>query len=164
MKSFKALSLVLTLTAALSITACSKKKKMEDEPLSPNAPMGENAGLGDSDSGSAMGLQTIYFDYDSFMLTGDAKSQLKANASILKDNGSVMIQIEGHCDSRGGIQYNIALGEKRANAVKKYLQDLGVGGDRISTISYGKERLLDPGNGEEAHARNRRGNFVITAK
>lgn len=156
------LALVGLLVAGLAGTGCGNKKP--DETDSPTAPSVEDNTMGDSDHGNALGLQTVNFPYDAFVLDESAKNILKANADILKDKSSVRIQVEGHCDVRGGIQYNIALGEKRANAVRKYLVDLGVSGDRITTISYGKERLLDPGTSEDAHARNRRGNFVITSR
>jgi peptidoglycan-associated lipoprotein len=120
--------------------------------------------MGDSDSGKAMGLQTVHFGYDAYLLDEEAKSTLKANAQILKDKPSAKIQVEGHCDQRGGIQYNIALGEKRANAVKKFLVDQGIKADRVSTISMGKEKPIDPGSTEDAHAKNRRGNFVVTSR
>lgn len=157
------LAILVSLIVALAFTACSKKQKA-DELTTPTAPSIEENILGDSDSGKALGLTTINFPYDAFTLTSDAKNMLKAGALILKDKASVKIQVEGHCDQRGGIQYNIALGEKRAQAVKKYLEDQGVSGDRISTISYGKERPIDPGTTEEAYAKNRRANFVITSR
>ena len=150
--------LVLSLTAA-----CSKKAK-EDEGSSGNAPLSDENVLGDSDSGKAMGLQTIHFAFDSFTLDENAKATIKANADIMKDKSSIRIQLEGHCDQRGGIQYNIALGEKRANATKKYMEDMGISSDRMTTISYGKERLIDTGESEEAYAKNRRSNFVITSR
>ncbi|MBU6153893.1 MAG: OmpA family protein, partial [Bdellovibrionales bacterium] len=74
------------------------------------------------------------------------------------------IQVEGHCDQRGGIQYNIALGEKRSNAVKKFLTGQGIAGDRISVISFGKEKPVDSAETEAAYAKNRRGNFVVTSR
>lgn len=153
------------LISALAISGCSSKKATTDESdlASPTTAIMEEA-LGDSDSGRALGLQTVHFAYDSFVLDTAAKNQLKANAEVLKDKSSVRIQIEGHCDQRGGIQYNIALGEKRANVVKKYLEDQGVAGDRISTISYGKERLIDTAMTESAFAKNRRANFVVTSR
>ena len=86
---------------------------------------------------------------------------MKECADILKAHPGVKIQVEGHCDQRGGIQYNIALGEKRANSVKKFLMDKGISGDRIATISFGKERPVDSASTEEAYAKNRRANFVI---
>lgn len=157
------LSMAGLLAAAFALGACNTAKKNEDEGAATAPAMSEDS-LGDSDSGRAMGMETVHFDYDSYVLRGEDKKVLKNNAKILKDNGSVKVQIEGHCDERGGIQYNIALGEKRANAVRKYLTDLGVSGDRVTTISFGKERPIDAGKSDEAYAKNRRGNFVITAR
>ncbi len=77
---------------------------------------------------------------------------------------TVKIQIEGHCDERGTAEYNLALGERRANSAKKYLVSLGIPADRLSTISYGKEMPLDPGHNEEAWAKNRRAHFIILSK
>lgn len=151
--------LVLALVALATAFGCKTAKKVEEETIAAD----ENT-LGDSDSGKAMGLESIRFPYDAFTLTGEAKATLNKNAQIMKDKTSLQIQVEGHCDERGGIQYNIALGEKRANAVKKYLQDQGVKAERIATISYGKERPLDQGHSEEAWARNRRANFAVTSR
>ncbi|OFZ55879.1 MAG: hypothetical protein A2428_06475 [Bdellovibrionales bacterium RIFOXYC1_FULL_54_43] len=162
--TFHRMAIVVAFAAILSATACSKQQKPEEAAV-PTAPAAdENIATGDSDSGKALGLQTVHFPYDSFILDNEAKAALKANADILKDKSSAKIQLEGHCDQRGGIQYNIALGEKRANATKKYLEDLGIAGDRITTISFGKERPIDPGMTEEAHAKNRRVNFVVTSR
>ena len=164
--SISRLATALALALIVTTAACSgKKTKTDDTGSAPVAPavVEENA-LGDSDSGKAMGLQTIHFPYDSFVLDGQAKSALKSNADTLKDKSSAKVQIEGHCDQRGGIQYNIALGEKRANVVKKYLQGLGVSADRVTTISYGKERPIDSAESEEAYSKNRRANFVITTR
>jgi peptidoglycan-associated lipoprotein len=151
---------LITLSATLA-TGCTKKQKGDE--ITPGTDMGM-ATTGDSDSGQAMGLVSINFPYDSFSLDASAKEKLKNNASIMKDKTTLQIQIEGHCDSRGGVQYNIALGEKRANAVKKYLEGMGVAANRVTTISYGKERLLDTAETEEAHTKNRRANFVITSR
>ena len=154
---------LLPLVVLLSASGCGKAQK-PDEGAIPNAPSSDENTMGDSDSSKAMGLQTVNFQYDSFSLTKEAKGIMNSNAQILKDKPGMKIQVEGHCDSHGGIQYNIALGEKRANATKKFLQDLGVESDRITTISYGKERLLDQGTSEAAHAKNRRANFVVTSR
>jgi peptidoglycan-associated lipoprotein len=164
MKSFSAniARVVLLLSFAMYTAACSKPAG--DESGTPTAPSVQENTMGDSDSGTAMGLQTINFPYDSFMLDETAKSAAKSNAEIMKDKTSLRVQVEGHCDQRGGIQYNIALGERRANAVKNYMRGLGIGDDLITTISYGKERPLDPGTGEDAYSRNRRANFAITAR
>ena len=120
--------------------------------------------MGVSDSGNAMGLQTVHFPYDSFTLDSEGKSVLKSNAEILKSKSSLKIQVEGHCDQRGGIQYNIALGEKRANAAKKYLADIGIKGERVTVVSFGKEKPIDSAETEEAYAKNRRDNFVVTSR
>jgi peptidoglycan-associated lipoprotein len=155
---------MLAIAATLSFAACSKKNTVEDGSNLPSAADADVNAMGDSDSGKAMGLQSIRFGFDGYLLDDEAKSILKGNAQILKDKASTKIQVEGHCDQRGGIQYNIALGEKRANAVKKFLIDQGIKADRISTISLGKEKPIDMGSSEEAHAKNRRANFVVTSR
>ncbi len=117
----------------------------------------------DSDSGKAGALKTVHFDYNSAVIRSDAKTVLKENADFLKANETVEVKIEGHCDERGSVQYNLALGENRAKSVKSYLTALGIAAKRMSTISYGKERPVDFGHDETAWSKNRRGNFVITA-
>jgi peptidoglycan-associated lipoprotein len=162
--TFRRLALILGIVALISAVGCSSAKKKEDEGGVPTAPAAdENVTLGDSDSGQAMGLQTVHFPYDSFVLDSGAKNALQSNANILNEKQNLKIQIEGHCDQRGGIQYNIALGEKRANSTKKYLEDLGVAGDRMTVISFGKEKPIDSSPTDEAMAKNRRANFVITS-
>ena len=159
--------LFTVLTLSLAVGCSSAKKKDEGAVGGVAAAPGadENVamgGIGDSDSGKAMGLETIHFPYDSFLLNEETKAQIQANARILKGNPHVKIQIEGHCDQRGGIQYNIALGEKRANSVRSYMEDLGVSAERMTIISFGKEKLADSDTTEEAYSKNRRANFVIT--
>lgn len=117
----------------------------------------------DSDSGKAGNLQTVYFDYNSSRLTGSAKAALKDNAEFLMKVPALDIQIEGHCDERGGVQYNLALGERRAKAVKRFLISQGIRSGRISTVTFGKERPVSFGHDEDSWSKNRRGNFVITA-
>lgn len=109
-------------------------------------------------------LEPIYFDFDRYFIREDAKPSLNRNARTLKDNPQVKIRIEGNCDERGTAEYNLALGEKRARAAMDYLKNLGVDPNRISTISYGKERPLYPGHNEEAWSKNRRDDFVIVSK
>lgn len=113
-----------------------------------------------SDSGKINGLSSINFDYDKSNLSADAKQKLAGNAEWMKKNPQAKVQIEGHCDARGTIEYNLALGERRANSVKAYMTSLGVNSDRLSTISYGKEKPLATGDSDADHAKNRRGNFV----
>jgi peptidoglycan-associated lipoprotein len=109
-------------------------------------------------------LKNIHFDFDKYDIRPRDAEILKQNAALLMKNPSVKIQIEGHCDERGTIEYNLALGERRANAAKKYLGSLGLPSDQMSTISYGKERPEDPGHNEEAWAKNRRDHFVVLSK
>ncbi len=153
----------VSVAAMIFIVGCSSKQPKPDEGGVPSAAAADENVSGDSDSGKAVGLQTIHFPFDSFTLDSENKGLLQSNASILKDKPSLKIQIEGHCDQRGGIQYNIALGEKRANATRKFLEDLGIAGDRMTVISFGKERPVDNGTTEEAYAKNRRANFVVTS-
>jgi len=109
-------------------------------------------------------LKDIHFDFDKYDIRPEDAEILRENASLLMRYSSVKIQIEGHCDERGTNEYNLALGERRANAAKNYLISLGLSANRIATISYGEERPFDPGHNEEAWAQNRRGHFVILSK
>ena len=109
-------------------------------------------------------LKDIRFDYDKYDIRREDEGILKENAAFLKKNPKMKIQIEGHCDERGTVEYNLALGERRANSTKRYLVSIGITSDRISTISYGKERPLDPGHNEEAWAKNRRAHIVVLSK
>ena len=103
---------------------------------------------------------TVHFDYDSSELTAAARSSLEKQAEWMTGNG-LAISIEGHADERGTREYNLALGERRAIAVKNYLVALGVSGGRLETISYGKERPVAVGNDESAWSQNRRGETVV---
>jgi len=109
-------------------------------------------------------LKDIRFDYDKYDIRGVDEGILRENAAFLKKNPKMKIQIEGHCDERGTGEYNLALGERRANNTKRYLVSLGITSDHISTISFGKERPLDPGHNEEAWAKNRRAHIVVLSK
>lgn len=109
-------------------------------------------------------LKDIYFDFDKYDIRPGDVEILKDNAAVLKKFSTVKIQIEGHCDERGTIEYNLALGERRANSTKRYLLSLGLPADRISTISYGEEKPLDPGHHEDAWTKNRRAAFIILSK
>ena len=104
--------------------------------------------------------QDAYFDYDSYDLREDARGALDADAKMLADHGSAHVTIEGHCDERGTPEYNLALGERRANAAKDYLVAHGVDGSRIETISYGEERPFATGHDEASWAQNRRAHLV----
>lgn len=105
-------------------------------------------------------IEDIFFDYDRSYIREEAKSVLENNASYLKANKNGRILIEGHCDERGTSEYNIALGEKRALSVKRYLTDMGIDPSRISTISYGKEKPFCEEHNEQCWQENRRAHFV----
>jgi len=111
----------------------------------------------------AIALQDIHFDFDKYDLRPDAREILAQNAEILKANPDVTVAIEGHCDEWGTVEYNLALGAKRAEAAKSYFVSYGIDAKRLTTISYGKERPLDPGHTPEAWAKNRRCHFVVTS-
>lgn len=103
----------------------------------------------------------VYFDFDKSNIRTDQQVALDKNADILKNHTDINVEVEGHCDDRGTVEYNLALGDRRAQSVKKYLIDLGISADRIKTISYGKERPAVPGTGEDVWAKNRRAVFRI---
>ena len=108
--------------------------------------------------------ENIHFDFDKFFLTDEAKETLSKKASWLLDNPDISITIEGHCDERGTNEYNMALGERRANSAMKYFVNAGVDAGRISTISYGEERPLVSESNETAWAKNRRDQFRIISE
>ncbi len=109
---------------------------------------------------AAAGLQPIYFDFDKSFIRDDAKAVMAANAEWLKANPKAKIKIEGNCDERGTKEYNQALGQRRATSAKKYLADMGISGNRISLISYGKEKPVCTQSTEDCWQKNRRDDFV----
>jgi peptidoglycan-associated lipoprotein len=109
-------------------------------------------------------LKPAFFALDSDELDDVARAALNDDAQVLKKYGTWVITIEGHTDERGSAEYNLALGERRALAAKNYLISLGIGGDRLRTVSYGKEFPFDPGHDEGAWAKNRRAQFMLTSK
>ncbi len=165
MKRHSLTMLVLMLGVAVAMTGCKSKK--DQITITPDTGSGMESttatGQPDLDQRAllfgASGLQTVYFDYDSSALRSDALNTLKANADKIKSIPGFIIQIEGHCDERGTQEYNLALGERRALAVRQYLIDLGVSGDRLVTISYGEEWPAAQGSNEAAWAQNRRAQF-----
>jgi peptidoglycan-associated lipoprotein len=114
----------------------------------------------DQMGGKLAGFQTVYFDYDSAEIKEDSRSGLRSNADKLNAGNLGVVTIEGHCDERGSTEYNLALGERRANAVKRYLVDLGVPGNNLRTVSFGEERPAVQGHDESAWRYNRRADFT----
>jgi peptidoglycan-associated lipoprotein len=161
----------LLLSALLLTAAGCKKAQKPDTPAPEATAAGDNIQTKDmtfdpqgSDGGNISGLQTIRFDYDKSALTEEARNILQKNADWMRGRSDVNLQVEGHCDRHGSIEYNLALGERRAKAVSSYLANLGVDAKRLSTISYGKEKPLDSSETEAADAKNRRANFVVQPK
>ncbi len=174
---FKTALLFSVLAATLTLTSCANMKKKPTDGLTESNTTGDNSKVdngknggvtlelnGDSDSNKAGALKTVYFDFNSAALSADTKETLNNNVAFLKSNAAVKVQVEGHTDERGGVQFNLALGEKRAKSVREYLIGQGVEGARISTISLGKEKPVSFGHDEESWSKNRRANFVVIGK
>ena len=106
-------------------------------------------------------IADAFYDYDSFVLSTSAQDALTRSATWLRDHPAYAMNIEGHCDERGTEQYNLALGDRRANTARTYLASLGVDANRLTTVSFGEEQPFDDGHGEEAWAQNRRAHLVI---
>ena len=123
-------------------------------------PASQSSNLQDSnaatDSQKKFEAEDIYFNFDEFAVSPDGKKFLDSKAAFLKAHPKLKVMVEGHCDERGTTEYNLALGEKRAGEVKKYLISLGIDGNRLSIISYGKEKPASSGHNEDAWAKNRR--------
>jgi peptidoglycan-associated lipoprotein len=115
----------------------------------------------DSDNEAGKQLQAAYFDYDDFNLRVDAKNALRSNAEVLKQRSASRVELQGNCDERGTEEYNLALGKRRAESAKRYLADLGIADNRMSTVSFGEENPAVQGSSEQAWAKNRRVDFVL---
>lgn len=171
-KSLRAIVAPLLIGVAL-ITGCAKKPVATPEPA-PTPPQAETpvpppaptstppsesitvpSGVRSED------FSPVFFDYDAYNLRTDAKAALDKNAKLLRDNASAAITIEGHCDDRGTVEYNQALGERRAQAARDYLAAAGIASSRMNVISYGKERPFATGQDEASWQQNRRAHFVV---
>jgi len=152
--------------ASLALSACSKKTAPPPSmnTTTPTTQTGSTDPGSTTDTGSQeirqSELQDIFFDFDQSSLRADARRVLDANAEVLKASPGGVVTLEGHCDERGTVEYNLALGERRAREAKNYLVNLGVPDSQLRTISYGEERPFNPGHDEAAWAQNRRVHFV----
>ena len=193
MSRMRQIGVVLMLVAAIVATGCNRRKPATPQPAPapgatsqppavPNAPPAPtrvddalpvppqplsddsvaNRSLDDLNRDSP--LKPVYFGLDSADLDDVGRAAASANAEVLKRYSTWVVTIEGHCDERGTAEYNLALGERRATAVKTYLTSLGISPDRVRTVSYGKEFPFNPGHTEDAWSQNRRGHFVITSR
>ena len=110
---------------------------------------------------AAAGLRDVFFAFDSWVISEEGRQTLSRDAEWIKSNSNALLKVEGHCDERGTSAYNLVLGEKRAKAVRNYLVELGVGANRLSVVSYGKERPSCTEHAESCHQQNRRGHLAV---
>lgn len=161
---------VAVLITALGLSACPKKAP---QPLVRSAPSTSDSSMSESDVETRVEervekepeggpLKQIFFAYDSFDLSSEARQTLQANAEWLTNNPDAKVQVEGHCDERGAAAYNLALGARRAQAAHEYLIGSGIAPERLSTISYGEELPVCNDANETCWQQNRRGQFQIT--
>jgi peptidoglycan-associated lipoprotein len=169
---FRITLLLLAVTLAAALAGCAKKPAATTTPppapatpaeTTPPAPVtpppAPEPPPPPPPSVTASDLQIVYFAYDSFILDDGARAALDNNARLLRENTALSVSIDGHCDERGTVEYNQALGQKRAEAVQQYLMDQGLDGARFRVVSYGKERPASEGHDESAWSRNRRVEF-----
>lgn len=168
-------TIALLLCAVLmstAMTGCKRKKEvLETQPV-PTATDNGGDTLDSGDLGQiiwesvpASDLQTVYFDYDRSEIRADQMAKLQANATVIKARpANAYIKVAGHCDERGTQEYNLALGERRALAIRETLIQLGCDANRLVTVSYGEEMPADPGSSEAAWAKNRRAEFYNGSK
>ena len=168
------ISLLVALVCLLMLNACAKKPVAPVAEVTPAAPVvqTEAAGSGDAPAGlqseavqeaaapgSVLKLEKVFFDFDAYTLTAQAREILAGNAEWLRQNPDAKLAIEGHCDERGSDEYNLALGQRRADVAKNYLVSLGIAAERLTSISYGEERPAVAGSNESAWSQNRRAEF-----
>jgi peptidoglycan-associated lipoprotein len=175
-KSF--LFILLIISVAFTLTACHKHHAEIEPPTSgttapstmgeapPSTPQQTTEGPMTTDLADEVSkqMQPVFFDYNHYDIREDQIPALQNNARVLKQNATVSLLIEGHCDERGTEEYNLALGERRAGAAKDFLVSLGIPDSRLSTISYGESRPFAQGHDEQSWSQNRRAQFVAVRK
>ena len=156
----------LLCVSVLTLSGCGSKKAADSEMGADKAGMGQEESLESKSLGIMEGRTTgpmlpVYYDFDSSDIRDDQVERIEVNGTYLNENADVKIRVEGNCDPRGTNEYNMALGERRALSAKKYLTNLGVAENRMTTISYGEEKILLHGHDELSWAQNRRSDFVV---
>ncbi len=166
MKNFKLMHFVMIISLVALLSVGCAKKASEDMAADGASSTSQTADSGvtetdvkETSSATVADLTRVYFEFDSYVLSGEARATLKQNAMILKGASMLKVKIEGHCDERGSDDYNLALGEQRAQATMDYMRSLGVSGSQMGTVSMGEMAPLDPANNEAAWAKNRRAEF-----
>lgn len=160
---------LLALFLSVFLTGCGEKAPKPEQSMTATEGLGPAESLDTEATEAAITMEgrtsgpmlPVYFAFDSAGIEGDQVPRIEKNASFLKENKTFQVRIEGNCDPRGTREYNLALGERRAQSAKKYLVNLGVDGNQLSTISWGEEKLLLYGHDELSWAQNRRVDFVI---
>lgn len=160
------LFVLAALVLGLSLTGCSSKSTDSAQQGARTEGAGAAEPLESADTGIMEGrtsgpMVPVYFEFDSSKIAGEQVQRIETNADFLKKNPKIKIRIEGNCDPRGTQEYNLALGERRAQAAKAVLKNSGVAADRMTTVSFGEEKLLLFGHDEVSWAQNRRDDFVI---
>jgi peptidoglycan-associated lipoprotein len=167
------ITLLVAAVCLLTANACAKKPVAPVAEIAP-APVAQTAGGGEAPAvlsaepvreaaapiAPPLKLEKLFFEFDAYVLTPEAREILARNAEWLRQNPAAKLSIEGHCDERGSDEYNMALGQRRADAVKEYLVSLGVAAERLSSTSYGEERPAAAGSDESAWSQNRRAEFL----
>ena len=162
-KNIILLGIFIVVVFALTIfTGCAEKKAVVSEGTAQEEAAPAQSAKVEPAATAETAVKDIFFDFDKSNIRPDAREILNGDADFLLKNGNSKVVIEGHCDERGTAEYNMALGQRRAEETKKYLVNLGIKEPRIKTISYGEERPFDPGHNEDAWAKNRRAHFVVT--
>lgn len=167
LKNLRAVLPALICVSVLTLSGCGSKKGADSEmkaeggdAMGAEEPL-ESKSIGIMEGRTSGPMLPVYFDFDSQDVREDQVSRIQVNADFLNKNTDVNIRIEGNCDPRGTNEYNMALGERRALSAKKYLKNLGVPEARMTTVSYGEEKILLHGHDELSWAQNRRDDFVI---
>jgi len=142
-------------------TACTDNDKKVEEVVTAEKKVDEHEFSVDKDGKLEFKAEIVYFSYDDATLTPEGQARLDAIAAYMKSKDKEKLKVEGHCDDRGSVEYNLALGQRRADSVRKYLETLGIGNDRLSAVSFGSEKPAMAGAGEEAWAKNRRAEFAF---
>ena len=159
--------IIASVFVILLAAGCPKKQAMktgEPPPQTPQIAEPAKPPVDDTATAVPVEFRTVFFDLDKYDIRPDAKPLLAEAARLMRQYPQISLRLEGHCDERGTVEYNLALGERRANAVRDYLAGLGVERSRLATVSYGKERPADAGHDEAAWARNRRVEFRAEGK
>jgi peptidoglycan-associated lipoprotein len=168
-------ALLLMPLATVGLTGCGGKQVQEQEGMDPNeaARLAEQERLRQQrlremelarQAEEVFESEMVHFDYDRYDIRPDAAEVMDRKARFMSQHPGLYVEIQGHCDERGTEAYNMALGDRRAHAAKKYMMNKGIGNTRMTTVSYGEEMPLDPGHTEHAYAMNRRAQFVVVKR